>query len=61
MMDIDHDEEGSLASDYEAIAGDVLMVQMEISMARDGDQDDMLNVCQSILRLIEKLNGRLGQ
>jgi len=61
MGDTEYDEEGSLTSDYKAIADSVLMVEMEIAAARGGDYDDILNVCQSILRLIEKLNGRLGQ
>ena len=41
-------------NDYESVEREIT----EISLARDGDMDDVLNVCRSLLELITKLNSR---
>jgi hypothetical protein len=43
---------------YESIAGSITTVGLEIATAREGDFDDLLNVCESILDLIERINER---
>lgn len=45
-------------TDYESVADSIAVLEAEISMARDGDVDDVLNVCQSLLNLIERINER---
>lgn len=44
--------------DYESVADSITVLKAEISMARDGDFDDVLDVCQSLLNLIERINER---
>lgn len=49
-------------TDYQSIAARIASVQMQIALARDGDNDDVLNICESLLDLIELLNQReIGQ
>lgn len=45
-------------TDYQSIAARIASVELQIEDARDGDRDDMLNVCESLLDLIELLNQR---
>lgn len=45
-------------TDWKSISDKIESVRTEIFMARDGDGDDVLNVCELLLSLIEQLNDR---
>lgn len=45
-------------NDYESVEREIKETATEISLARDGDIDDVLNVCRSLLDLIARLNSR---
>lgn len=42
------------------LSGSIAMLELEIATARDGDWNDVLDVCESLLRLIERLDQRLN-